>query len=70
MYKCHYSNHEYESPTAYVRHVKACIDTILKTRTPQEASARYYASVYRQSRYDRATPQLLSRHYPVEDAKW
>lgn len=63
MYHCHYCDHEYDIPEAYVRHVKACIDIILATRTPQEASARYFASIYRQSRYDREEPNLNVRHY-------
>lgn len=48
---------------AYVEHVKACIQEVLMTRSAAEQSARYFASIYRVSRFKRKTPDLLIRRW-------
>ena len=60
---CHHCKRNTQDPQKYVQHVKACLSSILATRTAAEASARYFQSVYKQARFHRATPKLLVRHY-------
>lgn len=62
MHDCTHCGGRY--PTAiYVEHVKHCIQEILNHRTAAEASARYFASIYRQSRFQRKAPALLIERY-------
>lgn len=62
MHHCSHCEQEF-STDLYPSHVKACIQRIRETRSPAEASARYFASIYKRSRFDRKTPDLLIKRY-------